>query len=101
MMKWKIIDNFLFCLMFLLAGCGGVNPNPTTKAEPSAKSASKDTSTPPMLGMVNPALKYCTDHGHKLTPVKDGSIVRYYLCINDSAHKKCSANAYYRGDCVL
>ncbi len=100
MMKWKTIGSFLFFLIFLLAGCGGVNPNSTTKIEPSAKSASKNTSAPP-VGMVNPALKYCTDHGHQLVPVKDGSIVRYYLCINDSAHKKCSANAYYRGDCFL
>ena len=101
MMKWKITHSFLFFLMFLLLGCGGVNTNPTIKDAPSAKSTTKDTPAPPMMGMVNPALKYCTNKGHKLTPVKEGSIVRYYLCINDSAHKKCSANAYYRGDCSL
>ncbi len=100
MMKCKITYSFLFSLIFLLVSCGGENTSSTTKNTSSVKSVAKDTPTP-KVGLVNPALKYCSDNGHKLVPVKEGSIVRYYLCINESAHKKCSASAYYRGDCSL
>lgn len=104
--KQRITYNLgiIFLSVIVFSACGGVHSNASNVGEgQSSAKANKQTETLPTSGMVNPALAYCTKNNHNLISVKDRltGLTSYYLCVNKAAHKKCSANAYYRGDCSL
>ncbi len=75
------------------AGCNGDTPEETRSRALSPG--------PDGAGMANPADKHCVESGYRLEYVRQDGISVDGLCVNDETGAKCTAWAYFRGECAL
>lgn len=91
--------DFSIFIVMLLAGCGSVSVGNDAVDRPTVTDVVNIDSSGG--GVRNPALQYCLDNGYALSPMVEGGVTRYYLCVNEERQKKCSANDFLRKKCVL